>query len=192
VQRLAATVASWLLAPGRRRRARRQTALRLQLEALLRPLVDRGAGEDGLAVLEGALALAMADADFGDDEWELFTGGLALLRLQDEQRSDLSLHGAVDLPWVCRTLAALPDPAQRLAVGRFYGLLIDADGAIAPGEQRVLAQLLEALALDPLALQHRPSAAGALRPPGPLERLGGRLATPLQRWAAVPGGRRGA
>ena len=33
-----------------------------------------------------ALALAMADAHFGDDEWELFSRGLALLNLQDQQR----------------------------------------------------------------------------------------------------------
>ena len=185
LQRLLAALAAWLLVPRRRRQARRQAALRQHLEALLRPLADPGAGDSGLAVLEGAMALAMADADFHHDEWELYTAGLALLNLQDQQRSGLSLHGSVDLPWVCSHLAALPDPAQRLAVAQFYALLSEADGISAPAEQRVLDQLLGALGLNAQALPRS-------RPPqGPLERLRGQLAAPLLRWAAAKGERRG-
>lgn len=191
LQRWAGAVAAWLLAPSRRRQTRRQAALRQQLEALLRPLVAQGAADTGLAVLEGALALAMADAEFHNDEWELYTSGLALLHLQDQQRSSLSLHGAVDLAWVCSQLEALADPAQRTAVGRFYALLSDADGALAAAEQRLLGQLLQALGLEARAVQGLALAAGAsLLPPGPLERLRCRLAVPLQRWATPRRSRR--
>ena len=39
--------------------------------------------------------MAMADAHFGDDEWELFTRGMTLLNLENEQRHGLSLQGSV-------------------------------------------------------------------------------------------------
>ena len=192
LSRLARGLADWLLAPSRRRAARRLALLQQSQEALLRPLAGRG--EAGLAILEGALALAMADAHFGDDEWELFTRGMALLCLPEEQRSGLSLQGSVDLAGVCSTLAALDDPRLRRAIAGFYSLLADADGNIAPAEQRLLQSLLNALAVDPRDLDPQdldPQDRDRLelpaelrRPPGRLERLRRRLAAPLQRWAS--------
>ena len=147
---------------------------------MLRPLAGRG--EAGLAILEGALALAMADSQFGDDEWELFTRGMALLNLQNEQRRGLSLQGSVDLAGVCSTLAALDDPSQRQSIASFYSLLADADGSIAPAEQRLLQALLKALAVDPRDLDRLELPAELHRPPDRLERLRRRLAAPLLRW----------
>jgi DNA-binding transcriptional ArsR family regulator len=179
---LARAVADWLLAPVRRRAARRLALLQRSQEALLSPLSGRG--EEGLAILEGALALAMADAQFGDDEWELFTRGMALLNLQDQQRRSLSLQGSVDLAGVCSTLAALGDPSLRLAIARFYSLLADADGRIAPAEQHLLTRLLNALDVDPRDLDRLEVPAELRLPPGRRERLRRRLAAPLQRWAS--------
>ncbi|MCS5706721.1 hypothetical protein NZK27_11005 [Synechococcus sp. FGCU-3] len=186
---LANGLADWLLAPSRRRAARRLALLQQSQEALLRPLAGRS--EEGLAILEGALALAMADAQFGDDEWELFTRGMALLNLQDQQRRGLSLQGSVDLAVVCRTLAALGDPSLRLAIARFYGLLADADGSLAAAEQRLLSQLLQALAVDPRDLDRLELPAELRRPPDRLERWRRRLAAPLLRWASPRQGSRG-
>ncbi|MEB3104867.1 MAG: hypothetical protein VKN17_03700 [Cyanobacteriota bacterium] len=186
---LANGLADWLLAPSRRRAARRLALLQQSQEALLRPLAGRS--EEGLAILEGALALAMADAQFGDDEWELFTRGMALLNLQDQQRRGLSLQGSVDLAVVCRTLAALGDPSLRLAIARFYGLLADADGSLAAAEQRLLSQLLQALAVDLRDLDRLELPAELRRPPDRLERWRRRLAAPLLRWASPRQGSRG-
>ena len=177
---LARGLADWLLAPSRRRAAQRLALLQRSQEALLRPLAGRG--EAGLAILEGALALAMADSQFGDDEWELFTRGMALLNLQNEQRRGLSLQGSVDLAGVCSTLAALDDPSQRQSIASFYSLLADADGSIAPAEQRLLQALLKALAVDPRDLDRLELPAELRRPPDRLERLRRRLAAPLLRW----------
>jgi hypothetical protein len=175
-------VADWLLAPVRRRAARRLALLQRSQEALLSPLAGRG--EEGLAILEGALALAMADAQFGNDEWELFTRGMALLNLQDQQRRSLSLQGSVDLAGVCSTLAALGDHSLSLAIARFYSLLADADGSIAPAEQHLLTRLLNALDVDPRDLDRLEVPAELRLPPGRRERLRRRLAAPLQRWAS--------
>jgi uncharacterized tellurite resistance protein B-like protein len=171
-----------LLASSRRRAARRLVLLQQSQEALLRPLAGRG--DQGLAILEGALALAMADAQFGDDEWELFTRGMALLNLENEQRHGLSLQGSVDLAWVCSTLAALDEPHLRLAIAGFYSLLADADGSIAPAEQRLLSQFLNALAVDPGDLDRLERPAELRRPPRWLERLRARAAARLLRWAS--------
>jgi hypothetical protein len=109
---------------------------------------------------------------------------MALLSLPEEQRSGLSLQGAVDLAGVCSTLAALDDPRLRRAIAGFYSLLADADGNIAPAEQRLLQSLLNALAVDPRDLDRLELPAELRRPPGRLERLRFRLAAPLQRWAS--------
>ena len=188
-RRLAHALADKLLASSRRRGARRLALLQQSQEALLSPLAGRG--EQGLAILEGALALAMADAQFGDDEWELFTRGMALLNLQNEQRRDLSLQDSVDLTWVCSTLAALDDPRLRLAIAGFYSLLAGADGSIPPEEQRLLSQFLNALAVDPRDIDRLGLPAELRRPPGWLERLRVRAAAPLLRWASSPRSVRG-
>lgn len=182
LRRLAHALADRLLAPSRRRAARRLALLQQRQEALLSPLAGRG--EPGLAILEGALALAMADAQFGDDEWELFTRGMALLNLRNEQRRGVSLQDSVDLAWVCSTLAALDDPRLRLAIAGFYSLLVDADGNIAPVEQHLLSKFLNALAVDPQDLDRLELPVELRRPPGWLERLRVRAAAPLLRWAS--------
>ena len=132
----------------------RQVLLQQQLEALLRPLA--GHGDLGLAILEGALALVMADGQFHDDEWQLFQRGMALLALSEPQRRGLSLHGEVDLEPVCTAFAALSDPAQCQAIADFYRLLCDADGDTGAAERGTLATLLQALGGDP------PAAAGRI------------------------------
>ena len=128
------------------RRDRRQVLLQERLAALLQPLAGRP--ELGLAVLEGALALVMADGKFHDEEWQLFQRGITLLDLQEQQRCGLSLHGDVDLEPVCAALAALDDPAQCQAIAAFYRLLCEADGDTDAAEQRPLARLLQALRCD--------------------------------------------
>jgi hypothetical protein len=97
----------------------------------------------------------------------------------------------VDLAVVCRTLAALGDPSLRLAIARFYGLLADADGSLAAAEQRLLSQLLQALAVDPRDLDRLELPAELRRPPDRLERWRRRLAAPLLRWASPRQGSRG-
>jgi hypothetical protein len=85
---------------------------------------------------------------------------------------------------VCSTLAALGDPSLRLAIARFYSLLADADGRIAPAEQYLLTRLLNALNVDPRDLDRLELPAELRLPPGRRERLRRRLAAPLQRWAS--------
>jgi hypothetical protein len=90
----------------------------------------------------------------------------------------------VDLAGVCSTLAALGDHSLSLAIARFYSLLADADGSIAPAEQHLLTRLLNALNVDPRDLDRLELPAELRLPPGRRERLRRRLAAPLQRWAS--------
>lgn len=181
LQQLTLWVSDRLLAPSRRRRGRWKDLLQERLEALLLPMVGRG--EAGLAILEGALALAEADGEFRQEEWALFERGMASLQLTEQQRQQLSLHGAIDLNGVGASLEAIADPAQRRAIAGFYGLLAAADGQRGPAELAVLRPLLRALDAAALEDQVPQLADRHHATPGWLERLAIRLGADLARWA---------
>jgi hypothetical protein len=164
-QRLALWMAQRLLGPLRRREERLQALLLDRLDAVLGPMA--GGGEAGLAVLEGALALAEADGEIRPEEWALFERGMARLDLAEPVRQQLSLHGAIDLPWVCSALEGIEDPGQRRAIGQFYGLLVAADGQGGAAELAVLRPLLRALEAAALEAELPRMAGALLRPPGP-------------------------
>lgn len=67
----AATLSRWLLAPHQLLAARQRQQLIDSLTAVL-PTAEESS-QVGLAILQGARALSLADGDFDQEEWELFT-----------------------------------------------------------------------------------------------------------------------
>lgn len=185
-QRLALWMARRLLSPARRRQERLQALLLARLDAVLGSMAG-GGSQAGLAVLEGALALAEADGEIRPEEWALFERGMVRLELSPAQRQQLSLHGPIDLPWVCNGLEGIKDPSQRRAIGQFYGLLVAADGQSGAAELAVLRPLLQALEAATLEAELPRLAAPYRLEPGWLERCCAPLAQALDSWARRPG-----
>lgn len=180
-QQLALWMAQWLLKPSRRREQRLQALLLARLDAVLLPMV--GGSEAGLAVLEGALALAEADGEIRPEEWALFERGMGRLDLAEPVRQQLSLHGSIDLPWVCTSLGAIQDPGQRQAIAQFYGLLVAADGHGGAAELAVLRPLLQAVGGAAIEAELPQLAARYHLEAGWLERRCCGLGQALARWA---------
>lgn len=149
-----------------------------------------GGSSAGLAVLEGALALAEADGEIRPEEWALFERGMGRLDLAEPVRQQLSLHGSIDLPWVCTALGAIQDPAQRQAIAQFYGLLVAADGHGGAAELAVLRPLLQALGGAAIEAELPQLAARYHLEPGWLEQRCSRLGQALARWAGPGSSRR--
>lgn len=187
LQGLAIWLSGLLLTPSRRRSARLQGLLRQRLQAVLQPLV--GEGEAGLAILEGALALAEADGHFRDEEWALFEWGMACLKLPDQQRQRLSTHGSIDLRGVCASLSALEAAEARRAIAGFYALMVAADGEGGTAERALLRPLLKALDAEAVEAELPQLQARYRSTPGWLERSCTNLGESLARWA-VPRRRR--
>ena len=122
----AAALSRWLLAPHQLRAARQRQLLIDSLTAVL-PVAEESS-QVGLAILQGARALSLADGDFDQEEWELFYFCLKSLRLSDAQRQSADLHGAPDPKRISASLAAIADHSQRLAIARCYCLFAAADG----------------------------------------------------------------
>lgn len=185
-QRLGLWLGQGLLRPWRRRQQRLQSMLLDRLDGVLGPIAT--GGEAGLAVLEGALALADADGEIQPEEWALVERGMARLTQADGQRQQLSLHGSPDLPWVCAALRAIDDPGLSQAIAQFYGLLVAADGQGGASELAVLRPLLRALDAPAIEAELPRLAARYRLQPGWLERCCSPLGQALVRWAG-PGPR---
>ena len=184
--RPAAALSRWLLASRRRRATRVRDQLVDSLAAAL-PSTLPSTSEDnplGLAIVEGALALSLADGSFDQEEWELYASCLARLNLSDQQRQRISLQGSPDLRRIAASLAALENPNQRLEIARCFCLFAAADGQGAAAELGTLQTLLEALD-HPELVQELPSLCRRFqRSETWLERQGAVLGEGLARWAS--------
>jgi len=124
-----------------------------------------------LAILEGAMAIAVADGEFEQEEWELYSSLMGQLQLSDGQLQGLSIHGELDLEAMAKTLSGIENSTDREAISSCYCLLAAADGQ----EQGVLRKLLEALGHGGMAAQLPRLANRFRRREGRLASLRGRL-----------------
>jgi hypothetical protein len=147
--RPAGALAHWLLASRRQRAARVRDQLVDSLAAAMPSSLEDSSL--GLAIVQGALAVSLADGSFDQEEWELYASCLARLNLSDQQRQGISLQGSPDLRRIATSLAALETPSQRLEIGRCFCLFAAADGEGAGQELGTLHTLLEALGHPELA-----------------------------------------
>ncbi|WP_411877262.1 hypothetical protein [Vulcanococcus limneticus] len=115
-----------------------------------------------VAVLEGLMALALADKTFDDTERDVYLTFLNQLGLPEPELQRLAEKVDADLPAVCRALASIQEPENRESVARCFCLITAADGELKAPEQEVLTQLLEALGQQQL-LEELPALAQRFR-----------------------------
>jgi hypothetical protein len=181
-------LAERLLRPLRKRQGSLQALQQQQLDEVLSSITTEG--EAGLAVLEGGLALVEADGAICQEEWVLFERGMARLQSSEPRPLQLSLHGSIDLPWVCSVLQTINSPAERAGIAQFYGLLVAADGQNGGAELAVLRPLLRALDAADIEGELPAIAARYRLEPGWLERCCTPLGQALSRWAGSARSRR--
>jgi len=178
----AAALSRWLLGPHQLRAARQRQLLIDSLTAVL-PTAE-GSSQVGLAILQGARALSLADGDFDQEEWELFYFCIKRLSLSDAQRQSADLHGTPDPNRISASLAAISDPSQRLAVARCYCLFAAADGQGKAAELGLLHTLLQVLG-HPELERELPDLCSRFRPaPSWWGRFRHALGQWLGRWAS--------
>jgi tellurite resistance protein len=117
------------------------------------------------------MAIAVADGEFEQEEWELYSSLMGQLQLSDGQLQGLSIHGELDLEAMAKTLSGIENSTDREAISSCYCLLAAADGQ----EQGVLRKLLEALGHGGMAAQLPRLANRFRRREGRLASLRGRL-----------------
>ncbi len=128
----------------------------VRVSAALREETERLQGQIGrneqaeVAVLEGLMALALADRNFDDKEREVYLTFLKQLALPEEELQRLADKVDVDLDTACAALRSIQEPANRESVARVFCLIVAADGELQGAEQEVLTRLLEALGEDQL------------------------------------------
>jgi tellurite resistance protein/uncharacterized protein (DUF697 family) len=115
-----------------------------------------------LGVLEGLMALALADQDFDDKEREVYLTFLKQLEVPEEQLQRLAEKVDTDLEAVCAALGSIQDPGNRASVARCFCLIVAADGELEVKEREVLARLLKALGQQQL-LEELPAMAQRFR-----------------------------
>ena len=103
-----------------------------------------------VAVLEGLMALALADKAFDVKEREVYLTFLKQLALPEEELKRLAEKVNADLEGVCAALRSIQEPANRESVARVFCLITAADGELQAAEQDVLARLLEAIGQEHL------------------------------------------
>ena len=178
----AAALSRWLLAPHQLRAARQRQLLTDSLTAVL-PTGEESS-QVGLAILQGARALSLADGDFDQEEWELFYFCLKSLRLSDAQRQSADLHGSPDPQRIAASLAAISDPSQQLAIARCYCLFAAVDGQGKAAELGLLQTLLQVLG-HPELERELPDLCRRFRPaPSWWGRFRHGLGQRLARWAS--------
>lgn len=101
-----------------------------------------------LAMVEGLLALAIADGDFSDLERDVYLAFLKQLNLSADQLEVMAGKIHADLDGVLSRLSGLEDPACSEAIAHCFCLIAAADGVIRPKEKELLAQLLDALSQE--------------------------------------------
>jgi tellurite resistance protein len=115
-----------------------------------------------VAVLEGLIALALADKNFDDTERDVYLTFLNQLGLPETELQRLAEKVEADLPAACRALGSIQEPANRESVARCFCLITAADGELKAAELEVLTQLLEALGQQQL-LEELPALAQRFR-----------------------------
>jgi hypothetical protein len=144
--------------------------------------LDDGALE--LAIVEGALAISIADGSFGQEEWELFASTMSRLKLSDPQHQAIHHEYSPDLRAVASSLATLQDPSHRLEIARSFCLFAAADAAENAQELGTLRTLLQALGHSELE-QGLPALYRSFRRSESWwQRLCGDLGEWLARWAS--------
>ena len=98
-----------------------------------------------LAVIEGLLALAVADGEFDDLEREVYLAFLRHLNLGEEQLNCLATKVHADLEGALAQLHSIEDSESRKAMARCFCLIAASDGVLRPAEKQTLAQLLDAI-----------------------------------------------
>ena len=136
-----------------------------------------------LSTLEGAMAIALADGEFEDEEWELYSSFMRQLQLSDEQLQGLTTNGVIDLVAIKATLSAIEDRTYREAISSCYCLFAAADGETGGQEQVVLTELLEALGHAGMAAELPRLANRFRRREGLRASLRGRLGEACKRWS---------
>jgi len=140
----------------------------VRVSAALRQETQRLQGQIGrneqaeVAVLEGLMALALADKTFDDKEREVYLTFLKQLALPEEEVLRLAEQVDADLDGVCAGLGSIQEAANREAVARCFCLIVAADGELQAAEQQVLGRLLEALGQQHL-LEELPALAKRFR-----------------------------
>jgi tellurite resistance protein len=114
------------------------------------------------AMLNGLMALALADRNFDDKEREVYLTILKQLALPEEELERLAETVNADLDSVCTALGSIQEPATRESVARCFCLIAAADGELQAAEEGVLARLLEALGHEQL-LEEQPALAKQFR-----------------------------
>ena len=119
----------------------------VRVSAALREETRRLQGQIGrneqaeVAVLEGLMALALADRNFDDKEREVYLTFLKQLALPVEELNRLAEKVNADLDGVCAALRSIQEPANRESVARVFCLITAADGELQAAEQEVLEAL---------------------------------------------------
>ena len=140
----------------------------VRVSAALREETRRLQGQIGrneqaeLAVLEGLMALALADKSFNDKEREVYLTFLKQLDLPQEVLQRQAEKVNVDLDGVCAALASIQESPNQESVARVFCLIAAADGELQAAEQEVLVRLLEALGQKDL-LEELPALAKRFR-----------------------------
>jgi uncharacterized tellurite resistance protein B-like protein len=143
LNRPAAALSNWLLASRRRAAALVRDQLVDSLVAVMPSSLEEDALE--LAIVEGVLAISLADGSFAQEEWELYASTLAQLKLSDEQLQSISLQDSPDLRRIATSLATLQNPSHRLEIARCFCLFAAADGEQNEHELGTIRTLLQAL-----------------------------------------------
>lgn len=158
--------AGWNYATTRMMGARVRHGVRVT--AALREETKRLQGQIGrnkkaeVAVLEGLMALALADRNFDNKEQEVYLTFLRQLALPEEELQQLAEKVNADLEGACSALISIQELSNRESVARCFCLIVAADGELQAAEQGVLAQLLAALGQEQL-LEELPALAKRFR-----------------------------
>lgn len=101
-----------------------------------------------LAIIEGLIALALADKDFSDLEKEVYLTFLRQLSLTPEQLKVMASKVHADLDEVLAQLRSIADEDSRKIIGRCFCLIAASDGSFKDPEKQILIKLLSAMGQD--------------------------------------------
>jgi len=176
-----AWAANQLLAPRLRHANWVRSELRQSLSKILALAINQPTV--GLATLDGAMAIALADGEFEEEEWELYSSLMRQLQLSKEQLQGLTTNCVIDLVATKATLSGIEDQTYRESISSCYCLFAAADGETGGQEKVVLTELLEALGHGGMTAELPRLVELFRRREGPLQSLRGRLGETCRRWS---------